>query len=101
MDSSKIIIDCGFFNNHIVVRAAHRYSATCYIELCTRGDHTEVILTPKVGSEQLADLRARFLNDLLDEQLRDLVRHETGALQSGLIEAALREARPRTSGEVA
>lgn len=96
MESSRIVLQRALFNPDIVARTAHRYSNRFSIALECTDLELAVFLTPLAGVETPADLEARFLNDALDERLRDTVRTETADIHRDLIQAALREALPRS-----
>lgn len=96
MESSELAVDRTLYSDEEVVRAAHRLSEICRVELVTRGRELVVILHASDGQTLPTDLRSRFYNDLLDEKLRSLVRVETQGLHQELVRAALAQAIPRS-----
>jgi His-Xaa-Ser system protein HxsD len=98
MDSSTIRLDRGLFGDEVVTRTAHRYSGQFHVSLHAEDAEIVVVLTTLDGSDAPADTAGRFQNDVLDEQLRQIVRRETHEIHSQLISAALREAAPQRSG---
>lgn len=95
MDSSESRFDRNLFNNEVLTRAAHRYSGSFYVSLRSEGPDTIITLIPFAGTEVPHDLVGRLQNDVLDEQLRSLIRAETHQLHEQLITAAFREATVR------
>lgn len=95
MRELKIMLERRFFSDEVIARAAHRYTNFFSIELLSSDIEIGVVLTPRDGVQIHADLKSRFLNDALDERLRELVRVETADIHRDLIQAALREASPR------
>lgn len=98
MNSSTIRLDCGLYGEEVIARTAHRYSGQFGVFLRREGAETLVVLTPLDGTEPPSGLEARFVNDALDERLRELVRNETRGIHEELIKAALREATPTRPG---
>ncbi|WP_133499622.1 hypothetical protein [Cognatilysobacter terrigena] len=94
MASITVDIDSALYSPEVALRAAHRQSADCFVEVQSRERGVQVVLTPK-GARRPEECRTRLLNDLVDEALRERVAHQTSALRDVLIEAALREAKPR------
>jgi len=96
MESSELVVDGTLFTFDEVVRAAHRLSGVCHIELSRRGD-AHVVLLSGLGDKVVpADMRPRFFTDLADEKLRSLIRTETRGLHQELVHAALAQAAPRS-----
>jgi His-Xaa-Ser system protein HxsD len=87
-------LDTQLYAQEVVVRALHRQSTDCSVELERLQSVYRIRLLPSFGSDP-SQIRARFLSDLLDESLRDQVMMQTAALRDTLLEAALREASPR------
>lgn len=94
MNSLRVALDRRLFSDDVVVRTVHRYTALLGVEILSTDTALGVVLTPLDGNELPPDLKARFMNDALDERLRESVRIETAQLQRDLIQAALREAQP-------
>ncbi|MBG9791012.1 hypothetical protein ABD76_00040 [Paenibacillus dendritiformis] len=97
MGSLTIWLDCSFFTNDVIARAAHRYSGRYETVLYTKNGRIGVQLSSRTGGKLPDDLEARFHEDALDERLRASIRKETQDLHAELIRAALREAQPRTA----
>ncbi|UQY86179.1 hypothetical protein LQE85_11750 [Stenotrophomonas rhizophila] len=97
MESSELAVDRTLYTREEVVRAAHRLSGICHVELVSRGDELLVLFRAPQGQSLPADLRDRFQTDLVDEKLRSLVRIETEGLHQELVRAALAQARPNSA----
>jgi len=89
-----IVFASEIFSTQAVVRAAHRHTATCTVDVQPVPDGVRVVLTPQAEGTDEALLAAQLRNDALDEQVRAGVREQTDALHAALIEAALRGALP-------
>lgn len=94
MERSEFVIDRSLYSDEVVTRAAHRHTESCAVEIFVRGDDFVVALQPRQSPVSAEELRAQFVNDLLDERLRALVRFETQGLQQELVRAALTQAMP-------
>lgn len=99
MSTIEVRLDAGVFSADIVTKAAHRYTDAYFVEIKSNPADFIVQLTPKhveLDTDQVAE---RLRNDVLDEQLRALVRSETQDIHAVLIEAALHQALPSKSGQ--
>ncbi len=98
MSTIEVHLDAGVFSADIVTKAAHRYTDAYFVEIKSSPADFIVQLTPKhveLDTDQVAE---RLRNDVLDEQLRALVRSETQDIHTVLIGAALHRALPSKSG---
>ena len=84
------------FGAAAVITAAHRHSASCFVDIEAVFGGVRIRLTPKGECANADALAAQLRNDVLDEQLRILVRSQTRELHVALVQAALDGAR-RTS----
>lgn len=89
-----ILFASDVFSAQAVMRAAHRHTASCAVEIESQPEGMRVVLTPRSEGIDEALLGAQLRNDALDEQLRAHVHEQTSALHVALVEAALRGARP-------
>jgi His-Xaa-Ser system protein HxsD len=96
MDSSEFIIDRRLYSDEVATRAAHRYSGEYCVEILPHQEGLSVSFASHDGSPVPLGLRSRFFNDLLDENLRAMVRRETRGLHQELVRAALAQALPTT-----
>ncbi|OEZ02412.1 MULTISPECIES: hypothetical protein [Stenotrophomonas] len=96
MESSELAVDRTLYSDEEVVRAAHRLSGMCHVELITRSEALVVVVRAPEGQTLRRDLKSRFYSDLVDEKLRSLVRVETQGLHQELVRAALAQAMPRS-----
>ena len=95
MGSITVDVDPGLYSADVALRAAHRQSGDCRVAVDTVAGRLQIVLTAK-GARPVEECRDRLLNDLVDEALRERVAVQTGALRDVLIEAALREAKPKS-----
>lgn len=95
MTSSTIRLDRSLYGDEAIARTAHGYTGQFQVSLHDEGTQVRIVLAPFEGGALPAGLEARFLNDALDQRLRQLVREETRSIHEELIRAALREASPR------
>lgn len=89
-----IVFASEVFATQAVVRAAHRHTATCTVDVQPVPEGVRVVLVPTSASMDETLLAAQLRNDVLDEQVRVRVRGQTDVLHAVLVEAALRGARP-------
>lgn len=94
MDSSEFAVDSRLYTFEEVIRAAHRLSGVCHIEVDQRPNAHGVLVSALSGMAVPADARARFFTGLADEKLRSLIRSETKGLHEELVRAALSQALP-------
>jgi len=99
MSTIEVRLDAGVFSVDIVTKAAHRYTDAYFVEIKSSPADFIVRLTPKHAEGETSQIAEHLCNDVLDEQLRALVRSETQDIHAALIEAALREALPPQSGQ--
>ena len=97
MVTTDVYLDRELFSADVVARTAHRYTGDYFVEVVSQELQHLVRLTPQSPSTVDALISHRFRNDALDERLRERVRAETNDLQTTLIRAALREAKPRST----
>lgn len=92
MDSSEFVVDSAVYTFEEVIRAAHRLSGACHIEVGRRPNAHAVLVSALPGMAVPVDARARLFTDLADEKLRSLIRAETKGLHEQLVHAALTQA---------
>jgi len=76
------------FSNGTIMRAAHRLTGECYIEFAETSEKMVVKIRAKLSSV-VHDWKGRFLNDLLDEELRERIAKETEAERTLIMAHAL------------
>lgn len=92
MDSSEFVVDSALYTFQEVIRAAHRLSGVCHIEV-GRGPNAHAVLVSALpGMVVPMDARTRLFTNLADEKLRSLIRAETMGLHEKLVHAALTQA---------
>ncbi len=98
MDSSEFVVDGGLYTFEEVLRAAHRLSGECHVEVSSHPAGHAVVVSPLPERAVPPYARARFFTDLADEKLRSLIQTETKGLHEELVRAALSQALPRPGG---
>lgn len=89
MNAIEISLPAGMYSKDVVVRAAHRHSHACFVEVVPEEQAFKIRLTPRSEDADAASIRGQLNNDLLDESLRESVRTQTGAIQEVLLRAAV------------
>lgn len=94
MEAIEIRVDGGMFDDDLIARMAHRYTADWSVRFTREGDTVCVHMAPLRSDVDASGLAERVSNDLLDERLRRQVRAETHDIHTALLQAALRQAAP-------
>ena len=89
-----IEVDAGMYPLPAIQRAAHRFTATHFVEL-TRADKATVVQFTARNALRFPELRGEFQNALLDEHLRGQISDEVGPIREMIVRAALQGAAPR------
>lgn len=91
-------VDLDLYSRVALLRTAHRFTGRCYVELgslrepdATKAGSVRVSLRPRSGEGKLQELTGEFLNDLLDETLREEIARETEPVRNLLLAHALSE----------
>ncbi len=100
MEAIEIRVDGGIFDDDVIARMAHRYTADWSVRFAREGDTVCVHMAPLRSDVDAYGLAERVSNDLLDERLRRQVRAETQDIHVALLQAALRQAVPVDSASV-
>lgn len=86
-------VDLGVYGLGAVMRAAHRFTGRCFIHLRRSGaDRVEVRFLARPGGGALETVAGEFLNELLDQRLRDIVAAETELERNLILAHALSRA---------
>src|SRR4051794_29293196 len=81
--------DLKSYSLEAVQKVAYWFTAKCFVHLEHKSEHElEVQLRSKAGGE-LGDLTGQFMNDLLDQTLREKVAKESEPLRNLIIAHAL------------
>ena len=97
MTESEVVtidVDAAMYSVQAIQRAAHRFTATHFVELAQRDGVVTARLTAR-GSLRFPQLRAEFHNAVLDEQLRSQIGEEVRPIREMLVKAALQGATPK------
>ena len=89
METIEILAPSGIYSKETVLRAAHRHSGSCFVEVSHEGDSYQIRLSPKSALLDASQVSIQVKSDLVDEALRESVRQQTGAIQELLLRAAL------------
>ena len=88
----EVVMSAEMFSANVVATTAQRYTGEFYVEVSDVAAGRLVCLSPIRAETSIDRVQSRFLNDALDERLRERVRSETGDLQAILVQAALQGA---------
>ena len=86
----KLELDTRLYSRDAILATAYLFKCKCHIVLQSYGDTTaEVSLTHKPNIElELDDIAKEFLNEIIDQQLRVNIAHETGAIKELIVKEA-------------
>ena len=84
-----IRIDLTVYRLNAVKKAAYKFGDRCSIEICSTDEHDVIVtLRPKKLLESLQQLRGEFMNEVLDQELREVVATETEAVRNLILAQA-------------
>ena len=94
MDTSgpniEIIVDLGLYSQNVLLKATYKFTGDWYVQLATTSENTAtVIFSPKTPGDNSANIRGEFLNELLDQSLREQIGSETLAVRNLIMAHAL------------
>jgi len=91
----EILIDASLYSMEATLRAAHRFTATNYVEVTPRPDGALVVATPRQDGTLSPTFREEFMTALLDEALRERIARETHGVRDLLVRIAFGRSLPR------
>jgi len=94
----EISVDPSLYSTAAVLRAAHRFTASHYVEIVQRPEGTLVIVTPRQAGSLSPTFREEFLTTLIDEALREQIAQETKGIRELLVGMAFGRALPNDDG---
>jgi His-Xaa-Ser system protein HxsD len=89
LHSAVIAVDLTIYGMPALLRTLYRFTADFFVYVARRaGTSVDVYLTSKEGAPTPLDLAGRFVNALLDEQLRCVIAEETRAVRELIVAEA-------------
>jgi His-Xaa-Ser system protein HxsD len=91
-DGSGLIaeVDLGVYSLSALLRVAYRFTDHCYLHLQKKAeDVVEVRFQPKASDSPLDQIAGEFLNQLLDQSLREIVTRESEPVRNLILAHAL------------
>ena len=93
---ASLIIDTSVYSKTAIFKTAYWYTERCYIFLARcnqKPDYIEIAIRPKTvaSQDELIGLCREFANNLIDQQVRQDVIRETGAIRDSLVQKAFFE----------
>jgi len=82
-------VDLAVYSRSALLKVAHRLINSSTVEITGEGQIAVVRLTPKNSSISAEAERARFLDELLDQSLREIVAAETEGVRNLILAHAL------------
>lgn len=92
----EFLVDPTLHSTEAIMRAAHRFTATHFVEIRRTGDGIAVIATTKTASATHQRIREEFQAALLDETLRERIAEESRGVRDLLVATAFARALPRS-----
>lgn len=84
--STEVVVDPVFFGSEAVLNTAYLFTGECYIRLLATSEQGIVIaFTPKRPDVTIGVLVQQYLNELIDQQLRVQIRHDTSEIQRVIV----------------
>ncbi len=88
--SLHLRIDLNFYSRSVLQKTVMPFTKNCFVEIRSSGEtEAEVVFTSKQGPEDWNKLRGMFLNELLDQTLREQVARETESVRNLILAHAL------------
>ncbi len=84
-----IPVDTRIYTENAVLKSAHRFTSRYFVRLESSEGHIVVHLCPKLKGDDLEHGVGEFLNDLLEQRLRDIVAAETSGIRDLIMAHAL------------
>ncbi len=94
---AHLVIDTAIYSVSAIMRAAYKFTDRCAVSLEGHGEDrssVSVTLTPKRSPDQtsLRELTDAFMNELLDQRLRELLEAEFGPVRELIVAHAFADA---------
>lgn len=92
---ARICIDPNLYTLTAIFKAAYWFTDQCYLFLANRSPNVEVEFRLKQGdsSDELKNICGQFLNNLLDQSVRQRVLEETSGIRDTLLKKAFFDAK--------
>jgi His-Xaa-Ser system protein HxsD len=83
-------VDLHVYSQSAILRATYKFTDKWYVQLTKVTEETVTVLfTPKEPGNHSVNLRGEFLNELLDQRLREQIGSETVAVRNLIMAHAL------------
>jgi His-Xaa-Ser system protein HxsD len=85
-----VAFDTAIYRLEAVKKAAYRFGSRCFVKLDVSGPAQVVVQLEQKpgGKENLVQVRGDFQTEVLDQELREVVAHETDAVRNLLLAQA-------------
>lgn len=99
---AKLIIDAQLYKKEAVLKTAYWHTDDFYLYISIANDNYEVELRPKTkcSEDELSIVCRKFLNSLIDYQLRQDILGETQEIREAIIRKAFGEATKKTVPDI-
>jgi His-Xaa-Ser system protein HxsD len=86
----EIALDVGLYTQSAILKASYKFTGTCYVSMTTAPEGPIVVAFISKTPGSLPDnLKEEFLNELLDQRLRELISEETLPVRNLILAHAL------------
>jgi His-Xaa-Ser system protein HxsD len=88
--SIEVVVDLGVYSQTAVLKATYKFTGNCYVSL-EKGSESAVtvLFTSKSSAILPSNLKEEFLNELLDQRLRECISAETLPVRNLIMAHAL------------
>ncbi len=91
----EVIVELGLYSESAILKATYKFTDNWYVELKKATEEkVTVIFSPKVPASHSSDIKGEFLNELLDQRLREQIGAETLAVRNLIMAHALSKLDP-------
>jgi His-Xaa-Ser system protein HxsD len=86
----EVPVDLRVYSQSAVLKATYKFTDNWYVQLTKATDETvTVVFTSKIPSHPSPNIQGEFLNELLDQRLREQIGSETLAVRNLIMAHAL------------
>ena len=85
-----VSVDLSVYSCSAVLKAAHKVTRLCYVHVQRASDSSlAIVIRPKLKDLSLEDACGEYLNELLDQRLREIVAEQSEPLRNLIVAHAL------------
>ena len=84
-------IDLGLYSTDAILRAAYKLTDRCYVLLDRQESHVTAFVLGKTPGDDVSDCVGTLTNELIDQQLRERLENQFGALRTIIAAQAFAE----------